>query len=458
MTFRSSHPLPAKVRAIAAGRAISFLGDEVALLAMLFKGKAELGHFGIAAVLIAGTVPLLALSPVAGLLVDRVRTRPLVLVVSLVQAGLCVALAYATAVTLVPLVALLACGTAIASPAWQALIPELVDDEGLPAAMGLVQSASAAAGIAGPFLGGLLVGTLGFHTPLLLDAATFVVLGLVPVVLRVDRQPTATAREVSRTEMFAGFSLILRDPLLRALVMLAVFFVLTLGVVNVVELLFVTGALHAGPIGYGLLGMSAAAGMLVVGASSGPINRRFTRPGRLFVAGCAGLCLTIGAFALTDQLWQAACVVFVTGASNALVNVSAMVLLTRRSSPEIRGRVFSALQGTVSAAQIGAMAAGGLLVFWFAPRSIMLVGAALAVLAVAALVRPVLRAEAAEAETAETVAAETGSAEVATVVDDAPVAHAPVADAPVAHEPAAAASIDDATALGPPLGPAPVAA
>jgi MFS family permease len=399
MAFRSrpgtARPLSAKVRAVAGGRAISFLGDEVALLAMLFKGKAELGHMGIAAVLIAGMVPLLVLSPVAGLIVDRVRTRPLLLVVSLTQASLCVALAWANAVTLIPLVALLACGTAVANPAWQALVPELVDDEQLPAAMGLVQSASAAAGVIGPFLGGLLVGTLGFHAPLLLDAATFVLLGFVPVLLRVDRRPTAADAPVTKREAFAGFSLIARDPLLRAVVVLAIFFVLTLGVVNVVELVFVTSALHAGPIGYGLLGMSAATGMLAVGASSGAISRRFPNPGRLLVMGCAGLCLTIGLFALTDQLWQAACILFVTGASNALVNISAMVLLTRRSSTDVRGRVFSAVQGSISAAQVGAMAAGGLLLFWFAPRSIILVGAALSVVAVALTLGPVLRAESA---------------------------------------------------------------
>jgi MFS family permease len=263
--------------------------------------------------------------------------------------------------------------------------------------MGLVQSAAAAAGVIGPFLGGLLVGTLGFHAPLLLDAATFVLLGFVPIVLRIDRRPVATDKPVTKREAFAGFSLIAHDPLLRSIVVLAVFFVLALGVVNVVELVFVTSALHAGPIGYGLLGMCAATGMLAVGASSGAISRRFPHPGRVLIAGCAGLCLTIGLFALTNQLWQAAVILFITGASNALVNVSAMVLLTRRSENEVRGRVFSAVQGSISAAQVGAMAAGGLLLFWFAPRSIILAGAALSVLAVALTFGPVLRAEAAQA-------------------------------------------------------------
>jgi hypothetical protein len=63
MNFRSDAPLPRSISAIAIGRAISFLGDEVALLAMAFRAKAQLGHLGVAAVLIAGTIPFFAAGP-----------------------------------------------------------------------------------------------------------------------------------------------------------------------------------------------------------------------------------------------------------------------------------------------------------------------------------------------------------------------------------------------------------
>src|SRR6516162_3925901 len=251
MSFRSPET-PASVRAIAAGRALSFLGDEVALIAMLFRGRAELGHAGVALVLAAGMVPLLALAPVAGLLVAT----------CLVQGATCVGLAWSTTATLLPLVAILACGTAIASPAWQALVTVLVDDEQLPAAVGLLQSANAAAGVLGPFVGGLLLGTFGFHIPLILDAVTFGALACIPVVLRVDRVPERTGRGTTRSEALVGFARIARDPVLRALVVLATCLICTLGVVNVVELLFITGPLHAGPLGYGLLGSCMAVGML----------------------------------------------------------------------------------------------------------------------------------------------------------------------------------------------------
>lgn len=390
MSFRTSS-LPRKVRAVAAARAISFLGDEVALIAMAFRAKAYFGHYGVMAILIAGVAPLLVLSPVSGLLVDRVRSRPLLVAVGALQAGLCAALAFSDRTTLLPLIFALGCATAISSPAWQSLVPTMVDDEQLPGAMGLLQSLQAAAGLAGPALGGLLVGWYGFHVPLVVDAGSFAILALAPVVLRLDRRPDTAGEPATRRAALAGFALIARSPMLRSLVVLAVLFVLTLGMINVVELFFVVVDLHAGPLGYGLLGTSFAVGLLAAGLASARLARRWPRPEVLFVAGCAVLVAGIGSFALVRSVPEAMGVLVVAGAANALVNVNVGVLLTRASHDAIRGRVFAAVQGTVGAAQLGSLLLGGLLLGWLSPRSIILVSAAACTVVMAATVAPVLR-------------------------------------------------------------------
>lgn len=376
---------------IAAGRAVSFLGDEVALLAMAFRAKDELGHFGVAAILIAGALPLLVLAPVSGLLVDRVRTRPLLVAVASAQAAVCVGLAWSSTAMLVPLVALLACGTSIASPAWAALLPTIVRDDQLSRAMGIVQSASACAGIAGPFAGGVLVASFGFHVPLLADAASFAVLAVVAAVLRVDRVPAVGHAALSVREAMAGIRVCASHPVIRSLLVLATCLVLTLGVVNVVEIYFITTALHAGPRGYGLLGLAMGTGMVVAGALSGPIAARVPSPERLFVIGCVVLCAGIGAFGLTDQLWQAVVILCCCGMANAVVNVNVSVLVVRHTDPALRGRVFAAVQGTVSAAQIVSLAVGGALLLAVAPRPIILVGAACAIVVLGVTVTPLLR-------------------------------------------------------------------
>jgi MFS family permease len=56
----------------------------------------------------------------------------------------------------------------------------------------------------------------------------------------------------------------------------------------------------------------------------------------------------------------------------------------------VRGRVFSAITGIVSAAQILSLALGGVLLTSFAPRTIVIVGAVAGLATLAVTIRPLL--------------------------------------------------------------------
>src|SRR5438094_833182 len=85
----------------------------------------------------AATAPVFVLAGPAGAIVDRFDRRRVLLLVSLAQAPIAVALAFvdATAATLA-LTALLGAGFAVAQPAEFALLPALVGEERLAAANG----------------------------------------------------------------------------------------------------------------------------------------------------------------------------------------------------------------------------------------------------------------------------------------------------------------------------------
>src|SRR5205085_639488 len=78
-------------------------------------------------------------------------------------------------------------GAAMNAPAWQAVIPELVTRDELPAAVALGGVAMNVARAVGPALGGLLVSALGPGGVFLLNATSF--LGVVVVLARlpIDR-------------------------------------------------------------------------------------------------------------------------------------------------------------------------------------------------------------------------------------------------------------------------------
>src|SRR6476646_568299 len=125
MPFR---PSPRDVMLVAGARAVSWLGDEVALVALMLSAQAHgRGAGAVAALLVANALPLVALAGPIGRLVDRYDNRVLLVASGAAQAAICTGLAFTTSQAVVlALLALLGGGQAINSATWSALVPALV--------------------------------------------------------------------------------------------------------------------------------------------------------------------------------------------------------------------------------------------------------------------------------------------------------------------------------------------
>ena len=136
----------------------------------------------------ATSLPIFLVGIPAGTLADLVDRRKLLLVtvawMLLVALGLgALTLAgLVTAWTLLALTFLLGLGAALNAPAWQAIVPELVDREELPAAVALQAMGFNVARAVGPAIGGLVVAASGPAAVFLLNAASF--LGVLVVLAR----------------------------------------------------------------------------------------------------------------------------------------------------------------------------------------------------------------------------------------------------------------------------------
>src|SRR4051794_18843375 len=166
------------LRIAGGAKALSLLGDEIALVALLLHvHDLGAGARGVTLLLISAAVPTVLLAPWAGRLVDRVDSRTLLVGSAAAQAAVCTALAFAGPLWLVYLlVVALQAGQAVANPTWQALVPRIVGEPGVGRAIGATQALSTLAAVAGAPLGGLLSGAGGQRLPLLVDAASFLVL------------------------------------------------------------------------------------------------------------------------------------------------------------------------------------------------------------------------------------------------------------------------------------------
>jgi len=158
----------------------------------------------------AGSLPVVLLALPAGALADIVDRRRLLLVTQIWMMIVAIIMGVLTVFglmnpwLLLTLTFTLGLGAALNSPAWQAIVPELVPHNELPAAMTLTSVAFNVSRAIGPAIGGFLVATRGSGPVFLLNAASF--LGVIIVVYRWCRIPEklSTPREHVWGAMRAG--------------------------------------------------------------------------------------------------------------------------------------------------------------------------------------------------------------------------------------------------------------
>jgi MFS family permease len=170
-------------RLLFAGRCVSLLGDGAFLVALAWQAYTISGTPSALSLLgIAMTVPLIALLLFGGVVSDRHSRRRVMLLADAMRAVLLALLgALALLGTLrlwqmMVVVALYGAAQAFFDPASDAILPELLADSQLGEANALEQVARPLAlRLAGPALGGVLVGVLGPGSAFLADGATFIV-------------------------------------------------------------------------------------------------------------------------------------------------------------------------------------------------------------------------------------------------------------------------------------------
>jgi MFS family permease len=156
------------------------LGGDWFLLVALFGLVLHLTGSALAVGLVLGVQDLtyFLLSPVGGVLADRVDRRRLMVLADLVRAALCLGFLLIRNDGLVwlafPLLAVMASFSAAFEPASAAALPNLVEDEDLGTANALAGSLWGTMLAVGAALGGLVAAIFGRDTAFVLDAVSFV--------------------------------------------------------------------------------------------------------------------------------------------------------------------------------------------------------------------------------------------------------------------------------------------
>ncbi|PWR15717.1 MFS transporter [Micromonospora sicca] len=402
MAFTSGPSRWSDVWLTTAARGISSCGDFLAASALtLALQSAGAGGLAVSGLLLAATLPLVALAPLTGRLADRVDSRLLLVIAGLAQAGVCLALAYADdPVLVIALVAVLAAGLAVTQPVLAALVPAMVRAADLPRASALNQTAGTLGALAGPALAGVLVGEFGARLPLLVDAGSYLALVAAGLLIRTRRggsrraDPAATGPGTATT----GWRL-RRDPLLVVMVGTLAAVIGAVGAINVIEVFFIRETLGSSTTVYGVVTGAWTLGIVLGGWLFARLARRLVDDGALLGAGLAllgGCCLAVLASAAVPSAALLVPIWLLGGVANGGDNVFNNLLLARRVPEASRGRAFAVFGAAVQGAGMAGFLVGGLLLELAEPRPLVAGCGVAGLLVVAAVAVPVRRAVRAE--------------------------------------------------------------
>jgi Major Facilitator Superfamily len=365
-------------RLVAGSVGLSALGDWVAIVALgLHLKEMTDSGFAVAALWICLFGPSVAVAGHAGLLVDRVEATRLLAVVSLLGVIVAVALGFTSATApVLALTALLGLVFAVSQPTEFALVPPLAEGR-IQEANGNVETARYLGFGVGPVLGSVLFSVGGLELAMLVDAGTFAAVACAALALRIRRAP-AELGDAPRAR--DGIAVLLRDRVLSLAMIVAFSSLLFMSAVWVGELFFVEDVLERGDVAYGLM-----LSIWTVGMAMGALllSRRVVA-GAVAATGLAAVAIQGAGLAL-PALWLSfafflACS-FVGGLAHGLKNVMFRSLIHVRVPDRLHGRAFAAYNGIRNAAELGAFAAGGLLVAWIGPRGTLAYAGGLSALA-----------------------------------------------------------------------------
>ncbi len=210
---------------------VSQLGSQVSQLAIPFValGVLNASTFEIALLNVVEMLPFLLIGLVAGVWVDRLRRRPILIAGDLGRAALLATIPLAFLLNVLTILQLYVVGAAVGvltvffDVAYQSYLPSLVERDQLQEGNAKLETSRAGAQVVGPGLAGVLIGIVRAPFAVALDALSFLGSGLFILSIRRPEPPpdafltAGEPRPGFRAEMTEGLRWVLGNPFLRSI-------------------------------------------------------------------------------------------------------------------------------------------------------------------------------------------------------------------------------------------------
>lgn len=359
-----------------AGQSVSAFGTLISAFAIPFLAVVTLDASPLQVALLgaAGMAPGFVLGLIAGVWVDRLRRRPILIATDLGRAAVLLTIPLAAAadrLTIGQLVAVALITNALGTCfdlAYRSYLPSLVNRQQLVEANSKLQASASVAEVSGFALGGILVQLLSAAGAVLIDAVTFVVSAFSIWRIHAPEHTTPKREEIEATgtwpEIREGLRYVTADPILRTVAFVSGLFELKRGMIGAVIFLFFARTLD---LPAALIGVTTALGGISALLGAILAERFFGRRsfGRILtlafvVSGLGSLLLpfVVGPVVFV-ALWLG--VLQLSDGADTMHEIGRMSLAQSITPDRLQGRVNSAIRSLEWGAGMLGILLGGLL-------------------------------------------------------------------------------------------------
>ena len=335
------------------GQLTSQLADRIFVyVLMIIIYQSTHSNFSVSLPLLAFGIPSVLVAPWAGIAVDRLDRKG-ILVVSSVVRGLLILLIIpliAKSLLWIFLVSLLAYTAAqFFAPAETSSIPELVEKHNLIVANSLFMITWMASSVVGFGLGAPIVNLFAEKTTFVISACLYFFSAAAIVLIPLKPRETSKTRREIWNDILIGFEFIRRNQVVRYALLKLFVAAAAIATLSLLAISYAGDILKIGERNFGYLIIAAGVGM-VIGMFTLEKLRHYFKMGTIVVASFLLSGAVLIWLSLVKNIMLALLLILLLGAGNIYITSTIQTILQRKIPRQIRGRVFGVQNMLVNSA------------------------------------------------------------------------------------------------------------
>lgn len=295
-------------------------------------------------VVAAAFLPIGLLSPLGGVMADRVDRRAWLFVTTVGETAFAACLAglaatdRATPAIVIGLVFGAGAMSALGFPAYQAMLPDLVPPGELGAAVSLSSAQFNMGRVIGPALAGLAIVAGGYSWAFAINAGSFFAVLVALCLVRLPTMAATAGRTSLRERLLVGGRAAVANPATQVAVLLISVVALTASPFIALVPAVALKAFSSRAGGTSILVTAQGIGAVIGGLALTPLAARYGRR-RILVADLTAVCVFLVAYGLAPHLWIAALALVLVGGAYIGVLAGCNTIVQLYSPPALRGRI-----------------------------------------------------------------------------------------------------------------------